>query len=397
MLAHSPPLPIIIDHLEPKYDITAEDIEGIVLALQHRDRVRRIRLRKSAPILQKVVNGLDGEFPILEYLYVRHQPYVRPTVKHDMSLNLPETFRAPHLRHLVTTNFAISIGSPLLTTMGNLVTLSLNLIPLSAYFHPNALLQRLSLMSQLEILCIYFNSYYPSRDVERHLLQTPTMTYITLPNLRRFGFQGASAYLEVLLPHVTLPLLEKLQIYFFNQLTYSIPHLQRFIGTAKNLQFSTTILIFCQDYLDVLVYPHEEARMYSLSMFLGGRHLDWQVACAAQVFHMLRTVFSAVEHLTLEFYSDRLSISSEWNNNADRTQWRELLEVFGNVKTLFVDGELVDQLSHALQPGEGESPMELLPELQEVSCFAGGALPNEFTLFIDARQKVGRPVTVVRF
>jgi hypothetical protein len=131
-------------------------------------------------------------------------------------------------------------------------------------------------------------------------------------------------------------------------------------------------------------------------MLLGGRHLDWQVASAAQVFNTLGTVFSAVEHLTLEYASDRLSISSEWNNEADRGQWRELLGSFGNVKTLFVDGELVGQLSCALQPGEGESLTELLPELQELSYFAIGPSHNAFTLFIDARQKAGHPVTVVR-
>jgi hypothetical protein len=393
MLAHSPPLPLIIDHIDEHHDITAEDEEGIILALQYHDRVRRIRLRKSALILQKLISALDGEFPILEYLYVRHQQYVRPTVEHDTSLILPEAFRAPHLRHLVTTNFAIPIGSPLLANTTNLVTLSLNLIPSSTYFHPNALLQRLSLMPQLEILCIYFNSYYPSRDVGKQLMRTPITTRVTLPNLRRFGFQGASTYLEVLLPHVTLPLLEKLQVYFFNQLTYPIPHLQQLVGTAGNLRLNTTKLIFCQYYLDALVLPHKEASMYTFSMFLAGKHLDWQVASAAQVFHTLEAVFTPVEHLFLTY--DRHSISFEWNNEADRTQWRELLGLFGNVKTIRVDGELVEQLSRALLPDEGESPTELLPELQELTYSTIGSSLNVFTSFIDARQKAGRPITSV--
>jgi hypothetical protein len=277
--------------------------------------------------------------------------------------------------------------------MANLVTLSLNLIPSSAYFHPNALLQRLSFMPQLEILCIYFNSYYPSRDVGEQLMRTPITTRVTLPNLRRFGFQGASAYLEVLLPHITLPLLEKLQVYFFNQLTYSIPHLKQFIGTAGNLRPNTTALIFCQHYLDALVLPHKEASMYTFSMFLAGKHLDWQVASATQVFHTLEAVFSPVEHLILEY--DRHSISSKWKNEADRTQWRELLGLFCNVKTIRVDGELVEQLSHALLPDEGESPTELFPELQELTYSTIGSSFNVFTPFIDARQKAGRPITSI--
>jgi hypothetical protein len=71
MLAHSP-LPVIIDHFDDKYyDVTAEDEEGIIFALtQHRYRVRRIRLRMVVYILQKLINTLDGEFPILEYLLI---------------------------------------------------------------------------------------------------------------------------------------------------------------------------------------------------------------------------------------------------------------------------------------------------------------------------------------
>jgi hypothetical protein len=219
---------------------------------------------------------------------------------------------------------------------------------------------------------------------------------VTLPNLRWLAFQGASIYLEELLPWITAPLLEKLQLLFFNQLRYSIPQLQRFMRTAGNLRLKTATLTVHKDYLYVKTYPHKGARMCTVSMLLGGRHLDWQVASAAQVFNTLNAVFSAVEHLTLEYASDRISISSEWNNEADRTQWRELLGSFGNVKTFFVDGELVGQLSCALQPCEGESPTELLPELQELSYFAIGPSHNAFTLFVDARQKVGRPVTVVR-
>ena len=416
MLAHSPPLPLIIDHLDLNYDITTEDEEGIILALRHRDRVRRIRLRKSVPILQKLVNALDGEFPILDYLYAMPQRYQRPILDQNTSLNLtlPETFRAPHLRCLLLMRFAIPIDSPLLATMGNLVTLSLNLIPPSAYFHPSALLQRVLLMPQLEGLGIFFNSHFPSRDIERQSLRTPIITRVTLSNLRRLGFQGASAYLETLLSQVTIPLLEKLQVYFFNQLTYSIPHLQQLVSSAENLQIKTATLSFREDYLAATAYPHEKAQAFALSVDLGGKHLDWQVASAAQVFHTLRTVSSAVEHLSLEY--DRHTISSEWNNEADCTQWHELLGPFGNVKTLYVYSELVGQLSQALQHGEGESSAELLPELHELhelhnpdklhdpdklhnpdepSYSAIDASHNAFASFIDARQKAGHPVTLI--
>ena len=97
MLANSPPLPLIIDHIlrDQDHDITAEDEEGILLALQHRHRVQRIRLEMPVPNLQKLVTTMDDEFPMLEFLYI-----TAPT-EQDVSLVLPQTFQAPHLRHLV--------------------------------------------------------------------------------------------------------------------------------------------------------------------------------------------------------------------------------------------------------------------------------------------------------
>ena len=392
MLAHSPPFPLIIDHLDRNHDITAEDLEGITLALQHRERVRRFRLVKPIPTLQKLVVGLDGEFPILEYLLIEHQQSQGLTHAHDTNLSLPETFRAPRLRHIVLMNFAIHIDSPLVTTMGNLVTLSLCLIPPSAHFHSDALLERLSHLPQLEILGISFNSHHMGGPVDKQLLHTPIMMRVTLPNLRWLAFQGASAYLDALLPRITMPLLERLQVYFSNQLTYSVPHLQHFI-TAGNLllKLNTATLSFREDYLYLTVYPHKGARMYTLDVMLG---CDWHVASTARVFHQFRAVFSAIEHLTLEHEND--FVESEGCDEADHTQWRELLGSFGNVKTLFVDGELVGQLSRALQPGEEESPAELLPELQELSYSVTGGSHDAFTPFIDTRQKAGRPVTLIR-
>ena len=389
MLAHSPPLPLIIDYIDENRDITAEDEEGIMVALQHRDRVRRIRLWMPIPNLQKPIMAIDKEFPVLEYLYID------PQTRDDTGLRLPKTFKAPHLRHLILENFAFLIGSPLLTTTLGLVTLSLERIPRSAHFHPNDLLQRLSLMPQLEVVGIDFRLPVPNYDVEMQLLDTPIMTHVTLPNLRWFGFCGVSAYLEALLGRMTTPSLEKFQIEFSNQPILSFPHLQEFICTAKNLKFSSAAsasMGFSTWNFWMTVYPHSGTKMYFLDLAVGSGHLDRQVVSAAQLFNLLEEVFSAVEGLTLEY--KRHSISSEWNNEADRTQWRELFRSFSNVKTLRVDDGLVTQLSDSLRLDDGESPMDVFPELKVLSSPASGG--DAFTAFIDARQKAGHPVTLHR-
>ena len=392
MLAHSPPLPLIIDHSDEAREMTAEDEEGIILALQHRDRVRRIHLRIPMPNLEKVLLTMDDEFPMLEYLFIGR------LIKHNMSLVLPKTFQAPHLRHLILVNFAIPIRSPLLTPAVGLVTLSLELIHPSAYFRPNDLLQRLSLMPQLEVLDIRFHSPVPNREVEMQLLDTPTMAHITLPNLRWFAFQGVSAYLEALLPRMTTPLLEKLEIVFFNQLTFSFKHLLQFISTRENLRFHSTDFCFTAKALKMLVYPDHRARTWALRVDVLCTHLDWQVASAAQIYDTLRTAFSAVERITLRYASGFTTLEDR-ENAADRTHWRELLRSFGNLKALRVaDHALVKRVSDCLRPDDEESPMELLPELKELkySHFSSNDAGDEFTSFIDAREKAGHPVTLTR-
>ena len=139
MLAHSPPLPLVVDYRGT--DITAEDEEAIILALEQRDRVRRIRFNLPALKLQKLVMAIDGEYPILEYLILAN-----PTKEKSTISILHETLQTPHLRHLMI-NCSIPIRSPFLGTAAGLVNLYLTLFHPSAYFQPTVLLQSLSLMA----------------------------------------------------------------------------------------------------------------------------------------------------------------------------------------------------------------------------------------------------------
>ena len=391
MLAHSPPLPLVIDYIGEARDITAEEEEKIILALRQCDRVRRIRLLMPVPILQKLITAVDGEFPMLEYLYIA------PPTKHDLGFILPKTFRAPHLRHLVLKNFAFPIRSSLLTAGVGLTTLSLMNIHPSAYTHPNELLRQLSLMPQLETLGIFFLSpVFSNREVSRQLWNAPIATQVTLPNLRWFGFQSVSAYLEAILPHMAMPLLEKLQIFFFHQLRFPVPRLLQFMGAAEHLRLGSARLLFTSDRLLVDVYPHQEARMYAFEMAISCNYQDWQVESAAQIFRTLKTVFSAVEHLTLEF-PEYLIVWDRDDAGAGRIRWRQLLMSFGNVKTLRVLGDWSGQISQSLKVDRGESPTEPLPELNMLEYNAGIFAHIHFQTFIDARENAGgRPVTLER-
>ena len=98
MLANPPPLPLAINYFDENRELTTEDEQGILLALQRRRRIRRVRLCIPISKLQKVILAIDGEFPMLEYLFVK-------SLADDIVI-LPETFQAPLLRRLMLRNIA---------------------------------------------------------------------------------------------------------------------------------------------------------------------------------------------------------------------------------------------------------------------------------------------------
>ena len=389
MLAHSPPLPLVIDYEDVV--ITAEDEDAIMHALAQRDRVRRIRIALPFLELQKVITAIDGEYPILEFLLL-----VDTTEDKNTVLTLPETLETPHLRHLmIGGSIRIPMRSPLPGpgTVAGLVVLSLTMHHPSTYFQPTVLLQWLSLVHQLEIFMICF--YFPvlNRDVERQLMRTPITTHVTLPNLRTFAFQAVSAYSEAVLSRIAAPRLETFRIGFFKQVTFFVPQLLQFMGRTENLRFDRTEFIFYSERVYMEVNPPEtETGVFSVNVHCW--HLDWQVSSVAQIFNALSQIFSTVEHLTFthKFHSQ----STEEHNEVDWAEWRKLLRSFSNVKTLRVDDGLVRELSRCLRLEDGEYPLELLPELQELTYPGSGDANDLFTSFADARQNAGRPLTLIK-
>ena len=389
MLAHSPHLPLVIDYSDAHGDITTEDEEGASLALEQRDRVRRIRLQMPFLKLQKLITtALYEEYPVLAYLIM--MPLMKDS---STALVLPETLQAPHLRHLALTGFVLPTGSRLLTTATGIVTLCLYMSHPSAYFQPHTLLQWISLMPQLESLIVAFFFPVPDHDVEMRLMPTPIMPHVTLPNLRWFAFQGVSAYMEEVACRITTPRLEKFGVQFFKQLTFPVPRLLQFVNTTKSLRFDSAKFLFSNERVWVDFRPRE-AKTVALSVYVDCWPLDWQVSSVAQIFNSLGQVFSTVEHLILDHVLH--SRSSEEHNEVDRTEWRKLLRPFSNVKTLRVDDGLIEELSRSLRPDDQEPPLELLPELEELAYIGNEDAGGAFTPFIDARQKAGHAVSLVR-
>ena len=281
--------------------------------------------------------------------------------------------------------------SRFLTAAIGLVVLYLTINHPPAYFQPNILLQCISSMPQLEMLMILFSFPVPNRDVERQLMRTPITAPITLtlPNFRHFWFRGASAYFEAIVCRIPAAHLEVLQIQLYEQLTFSVPHLVQFINTTEIFRFDSVELEFSDKRVCLDLYPGDTG-VSGFTIKVYSWHLDWQVSSAAQISIALNQLYSVVEHLFLEHKLH--GQSSEEHNEVNRSEWRKLLSSFSNVKTLSVADGLVEGLSRCLHLEDGELPLELLPELQELTYFGSR---DAFTSFIDARQAAGRPVTLV--
>ena len=389
MLAHSPPLPLTVDYRSHDR-ITAKDEKGVLLALEQRHRVRHLRLLFPVRDLRKLVMAIDEEFPTLEYLIVGPPR----SLTDGIAVMLPETLQAPNLHHLMLNGFTYPIQPRLHPTAASLVTLDLIIYHQSAYFQPNILLQWISFMPQLENLVILFKFPVPNGDVERQLTHVPITTRITLPVLRFFWFQGVSAYLEAVVSRITTPCLENLKIRLFKQPTFSAPRLAQFMSTTENLRFDDAVIMFEDEEINVRM-SSRGADMHTFVVWVDCWDLDWQVSSMAQISNALSQVFSAVEGLTVK-HKVHTSRSSEEHNNGDRIEWRNLLRPFRNVKTLRIEDGFVKQLSRYLRLEDGERPLELLPELQDLTYLGSGDAGDAFTPFIDARRDAGRPVNLLR-
>ncbi len=217
----------------------------------------------------------------------------------------------------------------------------------------------------------------------RHL----SLYYVALPMGSRsfttavgLWFRGDCNYVEAVVHRISAPHLERLDIGFFEQPTFSVPGLLQFLNTTENLRFESAKFLFSGEQVNVGVYPREGAKMYSLGIVVACWHLDRQVSSVAQIFNTLGQKFSTVENLEMH------SRSSEEHNEVDRSEWCKFLRSFSNVKTLRVDAGLFKELSRCLRLDDGESPSELFPGLQELTYYGSG----------DTDANAGRPVTLIR-
>ena len=380
-LAHLPALPLVIDYRS--WDATEIDT-GVLHAIQKRDLIRHIVLRAPATTLDKLILLMDEPFLRMETLSLSCT-----TMPEDgTSLVLLRSFLAPNLRRLDLRGVFLSTGLSLLTTAHSLITLKLTGIEGPGYFTPEDLVTQLRHLLQLEELFIEFSAPVPRPKAEGEL-SLPPIPRAILPNLRRLMFRGVSAYLESLIAQISAPFLDRFDITFFNQLTFTLPHLTQFTGTTERLRRPVANIIFDRGVSFIVNSGGPGEGTFSLH--ISCKHFDWQIYSATQVCTALVPISSAVEELTLDFEGQ--SLPPDWQNDVDGVAWHELLGPFNGVKKLCIGYPFASEIASALQSDDPDFTLGLLPELRELEAELEIAQTDEaFTAFIDARQLANRPV-----
>ena len=388
MLECFPTIPIVLDYShDESLHWTVENGDGILLALQQRARIRRIRLVVPPTYEARLVKAIEMEFPMLEYLFIglSDRGGLLPV------LEINHTFQAPRLRHLALTKYPLPVTSPSLTTCAGLVTLSLMFLsPQCPRHHPYDLFRRLSLLSQLVVLRICVIDF-STHQLEENQLDIPFITPLTLPTLQLFEFAGHGNYLEKLLPCITTPLLEKFQTTFLPYVivpnsTYSLLFLLPYMKISDVRGFGSAKFLFAGSGATAWVYPQEGAKVYVFSLRVITRPLGLQVSEMAEIFRDLSPAFSTVADLTID-YSDHNPLYER----STPTQWRDLLRSFNHVETLRVHGRFAKNFIQSLL-SDGEPLPEVLPDLQVLECLVRCDSVDAFATFVDGRNAAGHSI-----
>jgi hypothetical protein len=195
------------------------------------------------------------------------------------------------------------------------------------------------------------------------------------------------------------PCLTKFDIALFNQLILALPVISRFIDASAEFRFPVAKIDFNRDSFSIYISDNREEVQgadRSLCVQVSCKLFDWQVNYAAQICNALWWMLPGVEELAIDVSEHGHGMPTDWRNEVDSRTWCHLLMPFKSVKRLRVGSALTLDISRALQPAEEQLPVGLLlvPMLQELVLEDGSCDVNAFTAFIDARQRVGRPVCI---
>ena len=382
-----PALPILVKFSSRRQnDNIASGEDNIVTALKHVDRVCGISLRATGLELEKITTVMQELFPVLTRLFIWSDDVNAPV--------LPAEFlggSAPRLQDLNMLRIPFPTLPALLLSTGNLVSLKLYKIPTSGYISPEAIVVGLAALPRLKTFFTGFQSATPRSD----RIHLSPITRTILPALTEFRFKGASKYLGDLVSRIDTPQLDRIHIFYLNQLVgFWVPQLAKFVDRSvgpKLTQLTYTRVSFCGNHVTFDMSRHENIHgdPYGAITGIVCQGVDWQVSHIAQVLSHVSATLANVVHLKLSVWHEEDSQLE----GTDDVEWLQILHQFPAVRTIDVSEELAGHVALALEDLPFEAVAQTPPSLDLI--YLAGQPASSIEKFVSARQLSGRPVTVV--
>ena len=352
-----PPLPITIRY-SPVDAIEGE--ENIITTLELRDRITGItfdKLRGS----ENLERFSTTPFPALTRLDLVSERRFHP------GLIFPEAFlggSAPQLRSFTSYSIKFVELPNVVLSATHLVKLTLlQLGPPVARCcaSPEMMVTCLAAFPTLEEFSVGFRWQAPAGRPDP--ISPPHRTRVILPALTHFHFEGASEYLEDFVSRIDTPLLDALEIVFFQAVTLHIQQLHGLIRRAESFKpLKKAYIGFYSCDTCTGITPRSHTRF-----LLGIRgHGSWAIGLMAQLCKDLSPLFSHLEWL--QILGDLPFPSASPGNVTECGHWLNLFHPFPAVRILFVSKKFARRVSPVLQAPtqSGERPTDVLPALRVV-------------------------------
>jgi hypothetical protein len=369
------------------------DEDNVVAALEHPDRIRWIQLAVTPSLFAKIALQMQVPFPVLTFLSLWFDSEATEAPV------LPVTFLGgslpPHLQDFSLIGIPFPALPKPLSSATDLASLQLMEVPSASYLSLEVLVACLFALTNLEVLCIKFRS--PASLHNQRRMRSPPLRRAALPTLTHLIFRGSNEYLEDLVAQIDASLLSHVNITFFNQLVFQVPHFSQFINRMEMLKSLKLAEVESSSRGGVsitfdqsLAEPSATGRLGHLSLRILCEELDWQISSMSQICSQCSPLLAGVERLDVR--ADYLRLG--WQDDMDTIDWLDLFRPFTAVESLSVSGALGPHIAPALEEASGETVVEvLLPRLRtlQFECSRKSASVEHF---VAARQVSGNPVIV---
>jgi hypothetical protein len=357
-----PSLPIIISCGGPQAALFGHDVDAIIAALKHRDRICRIDIRNVPSRLWEIFSTNEVPYPALTSLKLHSRAENLPV--------LPDSFwggSAPLLQGVVFSGIPFMALGKVISSTSGLVDLWLSQIPHSNRVTPDSIVSSLSTLTRLRSLTLLFQ--FSILGADEVLEDLHPLTRVVLPALTRLRLQGYSTYLEGIVSRIDTPLLQSftIQSYHYHLLRLDMPLLLQFINRTKAFEVlhQADVVFGSAGVLVKFLSPNGMAPL-TLEILLGEGAR--QLPALVQVWRSSLPPFPTLERVNIrEFQAKR----GHWKGNAEtmRTQWMDLFLHFSSVRDVGLYGRLIPHVVAALVQGlagSGETVPVVLPALQNL-------------------------------